>query len=338
MTKQLNEEKRTKIMILLEEGYSSRVVALKMKISQSTVIYTKKKYINFKTYKHIGGNGRPSIQNEFILAKIKHLINENNRLSLRKIVGEIKKENKIEISHMTVKRILNNMNLFAYSPLKKPLLSKKNIICRFDCSKIWIKMNEDDIKRIMFTDESKFNLFYSDGKKSVWRKKGEGLEDKNLEHTVKHGGGSILVWGSFSYYGVGELYIIRDIMDAVEYVNILSTSLFKSAKKMGLKSFIFQFDKDPKHTSKLAREYISENKIETLCWPAQSPDCNPIENLWALIKVEIAIKRPKKIKELEEIIINTWNNIPVELTKKLALSFKNRAKEVYRKNGKHINY
>ena len=59
-------------------------------------------------------------------------------------------------------------------------------------------MSEDAIKSIIFTDESKFNLFYSDGKVSVWREPGTGLKSEHLNKTVKHGGGSVMVWGCFS--------------------------------------------------------------------------------------------------------------------------------------------
>ena len=55
-----------------------------------------------------------------------------------------------------------------------------------------------------------------------------------------------------------------------------------------------QQDNDPKHTSKCTRDYLSDKKILTLDWPAQSPDINHIENLWHVLKVEVG-KRKQKI-------------------------------------------
>ena len=80
---------------------------------------------------------------------------------------------------------------------------------------------------------------------------------------------------------------------------------------MGLSDFIFQQDNDPKHTSRIAKRFFLEKNIKTLDWPAMSPDMNPIENLWDLIKVRVASKQPKNIRELKSKIVEVWNEIVV---------------------------
>ena len=144
--------------------------------------------------------------------------------------------------------------------------------------------------------------------------------------------------GCFSYYGVGKLVFIDDTMDSAKYVQILSNNLFESAALMGLKEFIFQQDNDPKHTSRLTNGIFREKNLELLPWPAQSPDMNPIENLWGLIKSNVSMQKPKNIKELKDVIKISWEGIRTDLTKKLAESFQKRAIALYKANGESTKY
>ncbi|GFV35846.1 transposable element Tcb2 transposase [Trichonephila clavipes] len=106
------------------------------------------------------------------------------------------------------------------------------------------------------------------------------MEKQHLASTVKHGGGSVLVWGCMASNGVGKLCFVDGIMTARTYIDILRHNLQSSAQKLGLgTSFVFQQDNDPKHTSNLPREWLLYNSPRQLQTPPQSPDINPIENL-----------------------------------------------------------
>ncbi len=77
---------------------------------------------------------------------------------------------------------------------------------------------------VLGSDETKINLFGSDGVQRVWQKPGEEYKHKCVLPTVKHGGGSVMVWGCISAAGTGELQFIEGTMNANMYCNILKQS------------------------------------------------------------------------------------------------------------------
>ncbi|GFV57403.1 transposable element Tcb1 transposase [Trichonephila clavipes] len=121
-----------------------------------------------------------------------------------------------------------------------------------------------------------------------YRKPNTELEKQHLTPTVKHGGGSVLVWGCMPANGVGKLCFIDGIITAHTYIDILRHNLQSSAQKLGLgTSFVFQQDNDPKHTANLTWEWLLYNSPRQLKMPPQSPDINSIENLWHKLDVEV---------------------------------------------------
>ena len=336
--KQLSPELKYKILAYAEINYSGSAISKILSIPKSTVNRILAKFKKNKTVARNKGSGRPKKLAVYEEKLVLNEIEENPKISLRKISKKIEAKTQKKVSHATIRNSLNGFGIKCHSPIKKPFLRPVHIKRRFEISEAIIKMPEKISKTIIFSDESKFNLFYSDGQQYVWRNKNSGLQNKNLSKTIKGGGGSVMVWACFSHSGVGNIKIIEETMTGPVYVDILSRNLFESADKMGLHSFIFQQDNDPKHTSCIAKEFFAENNINALEWPARSPDLNPIEHLWAHIKIKIAERMPKNISELKRFIIEEWNGIPKEVCEKYALSFKNRALAIYKAGGNHTHY
>ena len=96
---------------------------------------------------------------------------------------------------------------------------------------------------------------------------------ENTIPTVKHGGGSIILWGCFSSAGPGKLVRIEGMMDGSKFRDILEGTLFQSSRDLRLgQRFTFKQDNDSKHTAKATLGWFKGKTFKCLV--------NPIENLW----------------------------------------------------------
>ncbi len=185
-----------------------------------------------------------------------------------------------------------------------------------------------------WSDETKIELFGINSTRFVWRKRNADYHPKNTIPTVKHGGGNIMLCYCFSAKGTGRLHHIEGPMDGAMYHKILDEILLPSARTMKMgRGWVFQHDNDPKHTAKATKEWLKKKHIEVLEWPSQSPDLNPIENLWREMKVRVSKRQLRNLNDLERICKEEWTKIPPEMCANLVTNYKKRLTSVLANKG-----
>ena len=198
-------------------------------------------------------------------------------------------------------------------------------------------MTIEEWRRVLWSDESPFVLIYN-GRKLVWRLGNERYSITCCTGTVKHDI-KIMVWGCFAAHGVGNLYLVEGIMEQVQYRTILENQLLPSAERLFPgEAWYFQQDNDPKHTANATKQYMIDNQIPILPWPSQSPDLNPIENLWSILDYKLRNRRPQNQQQLFEALTEGWNSLDRELLTNLADSMPRRIQAVLEKRDYPTKY
>ncbi len=138
-----------------------------------------------------------------------------------------------------------------------------------------------------------------------------------------------MIWAAMSSAGVGPLCFLKSTVNAAIYQEILEHFMLPSADKLyGDADFIFQQDLAPAHTAKGTKSWFNDHGVTVLDWPANSPDLNPIENLWGIVKRKMRDTRPNNADELKATVKETWASIPPQQCHKLITSMPRRIEAV----------
>lgn len=305
--------------------------------------YTVRSIINrFKDSKSLTScrrSGRPKKLTNKEERSVVNCIKKNPRTTSSELAAGICEQFGKTVSTKTVRNIIHKAGYFSRIPRPKPFISKVNKAKRLEFANRYVNKETDFWDHVIFSDESKFNIFRNDGRELVWRKPNTALQKQNLLPTIKHGGGGVMVWGCMAASGVGELVFIDGTMDKMVFLNILKENLHKSADKLDLAgNFHFQQDNDPKHTAHIVKEWLLYNTPHTLKTPPQSPDMNPIEHLWDVLDKRIRKHAITSKAHLKSVLADEWAKIDQQTTKKLVYSMQNRLREVIKNKGMPTRY
>jgi transposase len=327
------------IISLLNQGLSTREIAKKCKVSSSTVQKFRKIHCPNVEIKKGGRPKKLTLQDKRFCVRA---LTSGKAKTATEVTNKLKESMGVSVSVKTVTRALNQAGLASGEKKTKPLLSRKNIKARLEFARAHKYWTVEDWKCIIWSDETKINRFQSDGRSWYWKREGNQLQHHHVKQTVKHGGGSIMIWGCMTAEGPGNMCKIDGTMDQYLYKTILEDDLLKTIDfyQLDAQKVIFQHDNDPKHKAKSVKEWLETQDFQVLEWPAQSPDLNPIENLWSNLKRRLSQYEspPKGILELWERIEVEWGKIEKDTCLKLIESMPKRMKSVIKAKGMWIDY
>lgn len=213
-------------------------------------------------------------------------------------------------------------------------LRKKNIRSRVaneeDVSKIlkrkrlqWCRQRKrENFRKWIYSDESSFELknVSVPHRMFVHRTKREKYAECCTIALTTNSRQKLMVWGAISYTGPVAFGFVGGRINARRYIEVLTDNLLPFLDRIPLAQLnetIFQQDNATCHTARATQRFFEQNGIRAVLWPAKSPDLNPIERVWAVLKRAVRNKGPTTIRGLRRTIEEAWNE---QVTPKLCAS------------------
>lgn len=326
---------------LLQEGRSQRYVAQQLGITQGAVwkLWTRYRETGLVTRRPGSGRNRKTTAAEDRFLRLQAL--RNRTVTARDLQADIRQATGCVISDQTVRNRLYEVNLRSRRPVKVPKLQRHHRRMRVQFGRDHLNWQLRHWRRVMFTDESRFFLSGNDGRLRVWRRRGERYLPNTMRETTAYGGGSIMVWGGITLDTRTELVIVRNgALNAQRYINdILHVHVRPYAQNFG-QEFVYMHDNARPHVANIVTNYLQDQDIQTMNWPACSPDMNPIEHMWDMLgrAVRTRPNPPQTLAQLEQTLTEEWQRIPQDLIRRLIRSMPRRCQAVIRAGGGNTSY
>lgn len=332
--RQTTPRKCAVIVRLYVDGCSEREIAAKMKLSKSTVHDCIQRYKSSGSGESKPRRGRPRITDKRHDMRMRRLLVANPTMSS----SDLKHALDSCASTRTIRRrLVNDFNLRSRRPARKPLLTPVQAKKRLAFCRKYLSWTVDQWNKVLFSDESTFCQFGSIFS-HVRRLPNTRYDPKNVAPTVKHCP-KIMVWGCFGGSGRGSLVFVPvgQMVNAGFYLNMLKDRLLRTMHI--LRCDTFQQDSAPCHVASVVKNWMKNERIQLLDWPGNSPDLNPIENLWQIMKRKVRIHAPKSMLDLQYWIKWVWvNEVTPTVCQKLANSMPTRIQNVIRCKGYMTKY
>jgi transposase len=280
MPRYLSVEKRDRLVQLLREHHTVREVAAIEHVSPSTVLAARERFEETGTNASRPKSGRPRLLsplNERYMGRLLRTGECDNSIQVKNVLQE---RLQLNVNPRTVQRSLFRYGFRARVKAKKPLLLDHHRQQRLDFARQYQHWTVEDWQKVMFADECKVNVSGHGGRQYRWRKRYGRVTHRDIQPTVKFGGGGFLLFGIIGWYGFGALTHYNGIVKAKEYCTFTEGNLERTCRIRGvdIENSFYLHDNDPKHRSKMATAMFERLKLRLVNIPPQSPDLNPIEH------------------------------------------------------------
>uniref|UniRef100_A0A8L0DTY1 Tc1-like transposase DDE domain-containing protein n=1 Tax=Oncorhynchus mykiss TaxID=8022 RepID=A0A8L0DTY1_ONCMY len=341
MRRSLQPTQVAQVVQLIQDGTSMRAVARRFAVSVSVVSRAWRRYKETGQYIRRRGGGRRRAttkqQDRYLLL----LLLLAQRRTARALQNDLQQATNVHVSAQTVRNRLHEGGMRARRPQVGVVLTAQHRAGRLAFAREHQDWQIRHWRLVLFTDESRFALSTCDRRDRVWRRRGERSAACNILQHDRFGGGSVMVWGGISLGGRTALHVLaRGSLTAIRYRDEILRPLVRPYAVAVGPGFLLMQDNARPHVAGVCQQFLQEEGIDAMDWPARSPDLNPIEHIWDIMSRSIhqCHVAPQTVQELAGALVQVWEEIPQETIRHLIRSMPRRCREVIQARGGHTHY
>ena len=312
----LSLDARRKVILLHNSGLSvkkieSRLSEENVNTTWRSLYHLIQKFQQTKKYTDLHRRKREKKITQEMAIVMNSELEQNDEATARQLRSTLmEKYPALEVSLSTIKRHRKKLGWVCTRPHYCQLIRELNKLKRLVWCKEQLRVKED-FSNVLFSDECTIQLEHHG--RLCFRKK---RQPRKLKPRPKHPA-KLHIWGAISSRGAASVVMFTGIMDAIRFSEILDASLVPFIAECFPDGHRFQMDNDPKHRSSHIEKYFERHNINWWATPPESPDLNPIENLWGSLKQFLrTTHKPKTLGEFKEGVLKFWQSLTPEVCRK----------------------
>jgi len=338
--RKLSDTNRGRALAWIQDGIAIREVARRLGVSHSVIQRLRDRVHATGRVAERHRTGRPSTttrrQDRFIVTQALR----DRTVTASGLRDELRAASNTNVSDQTIRNRLRAANLASRVAAVRTTLLPRHRVARAAWCTQHVRWTVRQWSDVLFTDESRFTLRFNDGRVRVWRRVGERFTDATVRQHDRYGGGSVMMWGGISFNHRTPLHHVPGNLTGLRYRDeILNPVALPTLQAIG-NGAVLQDDNARPHRAAVVTNFLQQQGVVRMPWPACSPDLSPIEHLWDVLGRAVRRNHPPAANQhqLVQFLQQEWAAIPQVTLRNLIRSMRRRCTACLAARGGHTRY